>query len=130
MMKLYWIVIAGLLLTGCRTVREAETLHRSVVDTVRVVRVVRDTVATADTVRERFWTRGDTVWAVSETVRWREKVRHSTDTLWRVRRDTVRVTDRVEVERVPSAGERVWALAVGVAVGGVGCGLLLRKGGG
>ena len=104
-------------------------MERVVRDTVCVVRVARDTVAMRDTVRERYFMRADTVWAVREVTRWRERVSRERDTLWRARTDTVRAVERVEVERVPSLGERVWPLVVGAAVGAVGCGLLLRRNG-
>lgn len=116
-------------LASCRATHEVSTSERVVRDTVRVVRVARDTVATRDTVRERYWTSADTVWAVREVTRWRERVSRERDTLWRARTDTVRAVERVEVERVPSFGEQLWPLVVGAVVGAVGCGLLLRRNG-
>lgn len=125
----WFLLMALALLTSCRTTREASTVERVVRDTVRVVRVARDTVAVRDTVRERYWTRGDTVWAVREVTRWRERVSRERDTLWRARTDTVRVMERVEVERVPSAGERLWPLAVGALAGfGASFWILRKKG--
>ena len=116
-------------LASCRATHEVSTSERVVRDTVRVVRVARDTVATRDTVRERYWTSADTVWAVREVTRWRERVSRERDTLWRVRRDTVRVADVREVERTPSVWERVWPIIAGMAVGVVGCVvMMLRRG--
>ena len=107
------------LLTSCRTTREASTVERVVRDTVRVVRVARDTVAVRDTVRERYWTRGDTVWAVREVTRWRERVSRQRDTVWRARTDTVRMMERVEVEREAPAGRWAWTLIAGAVCAGV-----------
>lgn len=107
------------MLTSCRTTREASTVERVVRDTVRVVRVARDTVAVRDTVRERYWTTSDTVWAVREVTRWRERVSRQRDTVWRARTDTVRVMERVEVDRVPSAGRLAWTLIAGAVCAGV-----------
>lgn len=126
-MRFCVLFLLALLLTSCRATREVSTVERVVRDTVKVVRVARDTVATRDTVRERYWTVADTVWAVREVTRWRERVSRQRDTLWRVRQDTVRAVERVEVERKPSWGERVWPVVIGAAAGFVGCGVLLFR---
>lgn len=94
-------------------------MERTVRDTVRVVRVARDTVSVRDTVRERYWVSADTVWAVREVTRWRERVSRERDTLWRARTDTVRVMERVEVEREAPAGRWAWALIGGAVCAGV-----------
>lgn len=112
----WFLLLALVMLTSCRTTREASTVERVVRDTVRVVRVARDTVAVRDTVRERYWTSADTVWAVREVTRWRERVSRERDTLWRARTDTVRVMERVEVERAAPAGR--WVL---LFIGGMVC---------
>ena len=115
-----------LVFCACRTVREAQAEVRAVADTVRAAVYVRDTLRLADTVRERYFTRADTVWAVREVVRWRDRTSLRRDTLLHLRRDTVRVAVREEVEVPPRPARGLWLMAAGAAAGAAAC-LLLRK---
>lgn len=115
-----------LVFCACRTVREAQAGVRAVADTVRAAAYVHDTLRLADTVRERYFTRADTVWAVREVVRWRDRTSRRRDTLFRLRRDTVRLVSarRVEVPPKPARGP---GLFVAGAAAGVAAAWLLRK---
>ena len=116
-----------LVFCACRTVREAQAEVRAVADTVRAAVYVRDTLRLADTVRERYFTRADTVWAVREVVRWRDRTSRRRDTLLHLRRDTVRSVSVERVQAAPPAPRRLWLFAVGAVAGAATLWLLLRR---
>ena len=125
--RLLSFFLLALPLASCRTVREAQAEVRATADTLRATVYVHDTLRLADTVRERFITRADTVWAVREVVRWRDRTSLRRDTLLHLRRDTVRVAVREEVEVPPRPARGLWLMAAGAVAGGAAACLLLRK---
>lgn len=83
-------------------------------DSVMKYRVMRDSIVIRDSVET--YSRGDTV--VRREVRWRDRVALVTDTLWRVRRDTVRIEKAVAAPGSAAgigAAKWSWLIAAGVA---------------
>lgn len=109
LLGLVWAFAVCLLVslcTGCAS-RRVVTGETSVsVDTVYKVRLVQDTVRTKDSVWVETYTRGDTVYRVKESVRWRDRASVRVDTVYRaaLRADTIRVP--VPVERKATWWER------------------------
>lgn len=116
-MKIVRILLLCLLFAACRT---PQTVVVTLRDTVRSSTSLRDTVMLRDTVRERFTQSGDTVWAVREVTRWRERVSHVTDTVRLTSvRDTVAVTGTVRERPVPADKKGRWLLAGALAGAGI-----------
>lgn len=116
-MKIFCILLLCLFFAACRT---PHTVVVTLRDTVRSSTSLRDTVTLRDTVRERFTQSGDTVWAVREVTRWRERVSHVTDTVRLTAvRDTVTVCGPVRERPAPADKKGWWLLAGALAVAGV-----------
>lgn len=122
-----WLL--ALLLTGCRGATEYVTVEKVVVrtDTVREVRLLRDTTHVRDSVFLTQYLRGDTMYVVKykERVEYRDRVKR--DTVYRSKRDSVAVPVPYPVEVVKEVEKPLkwwqeglmWigALSVLVAVG-------------
>lgn len=118
-----------LLLTGCRGATEYVAVEKVVerTDTVREVRLLRDTAHVRDSVFLTQYLRGDTMYVVKykERVEYRERVKR--DTVYRSKRDSVAVPVPYPVEVVKEVEKPLkwwqeglmWigALAMLVAVG-------------
>lgn len=131
------LVTAGLLLfalsfTSCRTQRVALQTSRDSVavrlvrDTVRLVRVERDTALLRDSVSVDRHTAGDTVYVTTYRERIRQAVRTRTDTIYKVLRDTVLSRREVQaVERAVEARARLSLKAWAVIAAAVAAALAL-----
>ena len=96
-------------------------MHEAQADVRATAETVRATAYVHDTLR-----RADTVWAVREVVRWRDRTSLRRDTLLHLRRDTVCVVRREVVEVPPRPARGLGLMAAGAAAGAAAC-LLLRK---
>lgn len=103
---LAWAFVVCMLVslcTGCAARRVVTGVTSVSVDTVYKVRMVQDTVRTKDSVWVETYVKGDTVYRVKESVRWRDRLSTRVDTVYRaaLRQDTTRVP-------VPVARKATW----------------------
>lgn len=73
---------------SCRSVKFLPVTETRT-DTLRTIRVERDSIVLRDSVWNDRWRDGDTVYITRTTVRYRDRVSVKHDTLWRVRTDSV-----------------------------------------
>lgn len=94
---LFLVLLACLVLCGCKTVRyvPVETVRT---DSVYVDRWQRDSVYVRDSVWVNRWTAGDTVYQDKVVYKWRYRDRRLWDTLRILRYDTVETPVPVERE--------------------------------
>lgn len=88
-------------LTGCRTVTHTETASTDRVavvrDTVRLFSARVDTVRDSVSVYVESDRRGDTIYKTVQKLVWRDRISLKRDTVYRVKTDTIRVSEHVDV---------------------------------
>ncbi len=117
MKRIFPILFLILALTSCRTTHTATREHSASRDTLYKVLERHDTLILRDSVSQSLMQRGDTVFLTCE--KWRTLYRTITrrDTLYKAKRDTLRVSVEKVVQAAPSAWARVKsAAAVPLAV--------------
>lgn len=95
------LISAIVCLTGCRTVThtEASSTDRVAVvrDTVRLFSARVDTVRDSVSVYVESDRRGDTIFKTVQKVVYRDRISLKRDTVYRVKTDTIRVSEHVDV---------------------------------
>lgn len=90
-------ITLALLLAACRTVRHIP-VETTRTDSIRVERLLRDSVWVKDSVWVERWHSGDTVYVKKEAVRYKYRDRWRTDTVATVQESKVKVPVAVERE--------------------------------
>lgn len=104
-MKKISILLITLLLivTGCRAIKEIEQNYTTLHDTVYIAKKQVDTVkiATADTVLINTFTKADTVFCITDRIKWRDRYIYQgkTDTVFKTKVDTVYRQQQIEVTK-------------------------------
>lgn len=114
-----YLIILGILLISmfwCSCTRTIYVpVNHSITDSILNIRQRTDTVIERDSIM--MTARGDTT--VKEIYRWRERIRHRVDTIYRTRVDSVQVilpySDRGEKNNEPKLTERLSGLARSLA---------------
>lgn len=112
---------------SCRSVKFLPVTETRT-DTLRTIRVERDSIVLRDSVWNNRWRDGDTVYITRTTVRYRDRVSVKHDTLWRVRTDSVAkavVTEQPKKVKRPIARFLLFSLLV-VALPAI-VGLILKR---
>lgn len=108
------MVLIMLLFSACKSAKVAE-IHRDTiyvahnrVDTLRLTTIKVDSIKERDSVF--LWMRGDTIY--KEVYQWREKIKASTDTVYKVREkhDTIYVSKEKETEPIAKRNPNYWAI--------------------
>ena len=95
------VIIAIVLLTGCRTTSHIETAETNrataIHDTLRLLTTRIDTIRDAVFLSIESDRRGDTIFKTVHKVVYRDRISLKRDTVYRVKPDTIRVSEHVDV---------------------------------
>lgn len=110
-------LILILALTSCRTTHTATREHSASRDTLLRYVTRIDTFLTRDSIFTDRYAKGDTIFITKYRERTHTRIQLRTDTLYRMHRDTLRVSVEKVVAKKPSLWERIKeAAAVPLAV--------------
>lgn len=95
------VIIAIVLLTGCRTTSHIETAETNraaaIHDTLRLLTTRIDTIRDSVFLSIESDRRGDTIFKTVQKVVYRDRISLKRDTVYRVKTDTIRVSEHVDV---------------------------------
>lgn len=95
------IISAIVLLTGCRTTSHIETAetnrNAAIHDTLRLLTTRIDTIRDSVFLSIESDRRGDTIFKTVQKVVYRDRISLKRDTVYRVKTDTIRVSEHVDV---------------------------------
>ena len=95
------VISAIVCLTGCRTTSHIETAETNraatIHDTLHLLTTRIDTIRDSVFLSIESDRRGDTIFKTVQKVVWRDRISLKTDTVYRVKTDTIRVSEHVDV---------------------------------
>ena len=95
------VISAIVLLTGCRTTSHIETTENNrtaaIHDTIRLLTTRIDTIRDSVFLSIESDRRGDTIYKTVQKVVYRDRISLKRDTVYRVKTDTIRVSEHIDV---------------------------------